>query len=551
LPSSLIATPAILDRSVKGSGSLMKIFKFSFADLHSSGSLTNHNSSAKASLTRRIRWGLAGNLILPVLIALTFLAFTYAYYPFQEKLQFDTDEGLNLMRSSLVSLGHPLYLEVSSDQPPLFTQLLGLLLRIVGFEVNPARLLVLLFSTLLVWSGAQFLELTRGKLAAISFLPLAILLPRYLELSVSVMIGVPSIALAVLSMLFVTIWHKKHNNLWLALSGFVLALSMLIKLFTGFLAPIFLVGMTASMYFSAKEAGLSWRLLRPALIWSISFASMLILLGLILVGPQNIWQIILPHISASSNTVLQDESSSINTYLQAAIPMLLLGLFGALVAIYRRNWLGLYPLAWAAVAYIFLSFYSPVWYHHQLLITIPAALLAATGVGEGLLALIQLRQPSGRKLLPALLGAVALISFVLVSNLYWQELRSDLRESPSFSSAVPLKATQGKIKVLKTMNKYIDQTNWIVTDMPMYAFRVQRPVPPNLATFSQKRLVTGSLTDKDIISAMQTYHPEQVLMARFTIPALETYLQKNYTLVLSVEFFRLFIRNDLNPEVIQ
>ena len=120
----------------------MKIFKFSFADLNSSGLLTNRNSSAKASLKHRIEWGRLGNLLLPVMLAVIFLTFTYAYYPFQEKLQFDTDEGLNLMRSSLVSLGHPLYIEVSSDQPPLFTQLLGLLLPVVGFEVNPARLLV-------------------------------------------------------------------------------------------------------------------------------------------------------------------------------------------------------------------------------------------------------------------------------------------------------------------------------------------------------------------------------------------------------------------------
>jgi hypothetical protein len=97
------------------------------------------------------------------------------------------------------------------------------------------------------------------------------------------------------------------------------------------------------------------------------------------------------------------------------------------------------------------------------------------------------------------------------------------------------------------MNEHIDQTNWIMTDMPMYAFRVHRPVPPALATFSSKRLATGALTDKEILAAMRAYQPEQVLMARFEIPALEEYLQKNYTLILSVEYFRLFLRKDLLP----
>jgi hypothetical protein len=114
-------------------------------------------------------------------------------------------------------------------------------------------------------------------------------------------------------------------------------------------------------------------------------------------------------------------------------------------------------------------------------------------------------------------------------------------------SGFSLRATGGKLRVIRTMQEYADQTNWILTDMPMYAFRVQRPVPPILATFSSKRLATGSLTEEDILAAMREYRPEQVLMARFEIPALEQYIQEHYTLILSAEYFRLFIRNDLNP----
>src|SRR5215208_7809327 len=111
----------------------------------------------KTQSIKKIWWNDVGNIILPILLALTFLAFTFSYYPFREKLQYDTDEGLNLMRSMLVELGHPLYSEVSSDQPPLFNQILAFVFRVTGFEVNAARMLVLLFSTLLVWAGAQFL----------------------------------------------------------------------------------------------------------------------------------------------------------------------------------------------------------------------------------------------------------------------------------------------------------------------------------------------------------------------------------------------------------
>src|SRR5512139_3635667 len=177
----------------------------------------------KTQANNKTRWETVTDILLPIIIALVFLVFVFSYYPFREKLQFDTDEGLNLMRSMLVALGHPLYAEVSSDQPPLFNMILAIVFRVAGFNVDAARGLVLLFSTLLVWACAQFLELTWGKLAAVLFLPLIILAPRYLNLSVAVMIGLPAIALAAASMVFVTLWHRTRNSTWLVLSGCLLA----------------------------------------------------------------------------------------------------------------------------------------------------------------------------------------------------------------------------------------------------------------------------------------------------------------------------------------
>lgn len=492
-------------------------------------------------------WDQSRQLLLPILIALIFFVFTFSYFPFREKLQFDTDEGLNLMRSMLVSLGYPLYSQVSSDQPPLFNHVLALLFRIGGGpDVYRARLLVLLFSSLLVWAGAQFLQITSGKLAAILFLPLMIMVPRYLNLSVAVMIGIPSIALAVVSMLFVAVWHQKRTNLWLILSALLLVLSVLVKLFTGFLVPIFLAGITVSEYLRRSNEKLSLRILQPAFLWSVSFIGFGILLGLLLVGFQNAWLIIFPPLSAPSQDVFQSGHFSVNLHLQSAFPLLVLGLLGVGISLYKRKWLMLYPLAWAVLAYAMLSFYSPVFYHHQLLITIPMAMIAAAGVGEGVSSFFELRHTSDLVRFRTGLGIAALAGFIWVSAIYARVLDKDLLNSPSLGGS-ELQATAGKLKILNIMNEYVDQTHWIVTDVPMFAFRVARPVPPVLATFSSKRLATGSLTEEDILTAMHEYRPEQVLMARFEIPALEAYLQEHYTLMASPEFYRLFLRNDLVP----
>jgi 4-amino-4-deoxy-L-arabinose transferase-like glycosyltransferase len=489
-------------------------------------------------------WSQAKHYLLPVCVALIFLLFTFFYYPFREKLQFDTDEGLNLMRSMLVALGYPLYSQVSSDQPPLFNNILALVFRVGGPDVYRARLLVLLFSTVLVWAGAQFLQITSGRWAVILFLPLIIMVPRYLNLSVAVMIGVPSIAMAVVSLMLLAMWHQRRSTIWLILSALLLGLSVLIKLFTGFLVPIFLAGMVISEYLKRRKGTISWRVVEPALVWGVSFVVVVALLGLGMVGLRNAWFIIFPPLSAPSQDVFQSDHFSLNLHLRDALPMLLLGLLGTGIALYRRRWVLLYPLAWAAVAYVMLSFYSPVFYHHQLLITVPMALMAAAGTGEAVSALLAPGLSSGPLGLRWALGIAALAGFLWVSAIYRPVLDKELLNGPSLGDS-ELQATAGKLRVLNLMNEYIDQTNWIVTDVPMFAFRVGRPVPPVLATFSSKRLATGSLTEEDILTAMREYQPEQVLMARFEIPALEAYLQEHYTLVLSPEFYRLFLRNDL------
>jgi hypothetical protein len=257
--------------------------------------------------------------------------------------------------------------------------------------------------------------------------------------------------------------------------------------------------------------------------------------------------IISPHVAAPTTDWLQGPGYSINTRLQAAVPLLFVALFGALFSVYRRNWLALYPLAWSLLAYTLFSFYSPVFYHHQLLVTVPAMMLAAAGVAEGIFSLLRLRHASDILRFPALLGVGALLSFVFVSFHYLPGLDKQLWNKPRLTD-ISLKASPARLRVIRTMNEYVDQTNWIMTDVPIYAFRVQRPVPPNMATFSSKRLATGALTEEDILASMREYHPEQVLMARFEIPALEAYLQENYTLILHVDYFRLFLRNDLIPE---
>ena len=108
-----------------------------------------------------------------------------------------------------------------------------------------------------------------------------------------------------------------------------------------------------------------------------------------------------------------------------------------------------------------------------------------------------------------------------------------------------LKATSTEYRLLKLIDKYAPRTQWLVTDMPMYAFRTRLAVPPELGAFTSKRVYTGNLTEAELLEAIETYQPEQVLFGRFEFPGLQSYLDEHYQLVQAHDQTHLYIRKDL------
>jgi hypothetical protein len=83
------------------------------------------------------------------------------------------------------------------------------------------------------------------------------------------------------------------------------------------------------------------------------------------------------------------------------------------------------------------------------------------------------------------------------------------------------------VGMLDVMREYADATNYILTDRPMFAIWLGKPVPPEVAALTGKRLLTGELSQIEIISAIVEYQPEQVALARFELPQVEAYLQQH------------------------
>jgi hypothetical protein len=467
-------------------------------------------------------------------------------YPFRFVFEFDPDEGNILIVANHITEGFSLYSEVWTDHPPLIPHFLSALFQIFGMNVTIARIFILLLSCMLIWALVVYLRSFWGTSHAILGVLLVILLPHYTRLSVSVMIGLPSIVFAVVSFVSLAFWHRKRAAVLLVFSALFLGISVMIKLQTGFLSAIFIIGLLISE-FRQRGGGVSWiTLLKPGFVWVLVFFSFVMIVGILLIGKEGIHQLVGFHLTARSTQVLQTWSGDvrISQSLEESWPIFALSLIGSFYAIRTRSFTATYLIAWILVGYILLTQLQPIWYHHQLLLTIPACILAAIAVGEGFQTLMHLRALRAiplRKSIPVVISICSLAAYLYLRMLpAINEYRYNL---PNFRP--PTTPPIPRQEMLAIISDYADETTLMITDRPMFAFRTGIAVPPELAVFSGKRFLTGSLTEKDIIRVIRSTNPEQVALTRFSMPDVSAYLADNYQLTFIYRNNQLYIRNDL------
>jgi predicted membrane-bound mannosyltransferase len=479
-------------------------------------------------------------LIIPV----AYFLLVTLFYSFRFVLEFDPDEGNNLILANQIIGGFSLYSDVWTDHPPLLPFFLATIFRVFGLNVAIARLFILLLSCALLGAIVLYLQTFWGSLHVIVGACLVLLLPHFTRLSVSVMIGLPSIVFGVISFVNLAFWHRDRSTWFLVFSGISLGISVMIKLQTSFLPPIFIIGLILSGL-SPRNGEKHWmRVLRPALIWAIVFIGFVSFVGIRFIRSQGITQLIEFHITASESTTLQSWSGDLGIFeLKGTWPIFILSLIGSYYSIRKRSYMAIYLLAWIFAGLILLTQLEPLWYHHKLLITIPAGILAAIAVGEGVESIMHEGSLTVRlrNILPLAASTVALIAFLAI------QLPSAVNEyNPNLPNFIPptTPATQLQ-EMLAIISDYADETELIVTDRPMFAFRAGLSVPPELAVFSGKRYLSGYLTENDFLRTIQATHPEQVALTRFSMPEVVAYLDEGYRREYSSVPYLLFIRNDI------
>jgi tetratricopeptide (TPR) repeat protein len=427
-------------------------------------------------------------------VALAFAAAVYATSPFRALVEIDTDEGVNCAKALLVDRGYHLYADIWSDQPPVFTLLLRAFFGLVGWDVERGRILVLLLAAATVFAVYDALRIAAGHRAAVAGAFFLVTAAFFRQLAVSIMIGLPSIAFATLSLWALVRFAKGRRRAWIAASGALFGLSAGTKLFVAFLAPLALAWLFLdALRAPAPRARL--RALGPPLFFVAGLAVALGAIALAVApGLGELAQLVRGHKQARETW---HGTSRFAALLAADREVYALALLGTIEALRARRGTILLFAAASALALAALAGHAPHWYHHCLLASVPASVVAGFAVGA---ALGPRPGPPPRLFRAGVLAAVVLLAARLITAEPPIDLRS-YRERDA-----------GDRLALALARRHADAVEEVLTDRPIFAFRLARPVDPWLAVFTSKRVKTGELPLARLRASLERDRPGLVVL---------------------------------------
>ena len=446
-------------------------------------------------------------------------------------IEIGSDEHYEVMKALLWVKGYPLYGIMWNDQPPLHTILLGLLFRCFGPTIGVARVLAVLFGLLLLAGCFVLVRKRCGTWAASVATVTLLAAPQALELSVSVMLEVPAMAVGLWALWPIYRWADSWREseirrpksdwalwpvyrwggrpgggsaYWLVASGVLLATALQIKLTAAIFAP----ALCAEIFLATACGGLAGakERARNALLWCGSGAVWFVLLGLLLgSGYRQAWA---SHFSART----LEAAAAVGSF----PPGLLLehpeGLAGAALGLALAAWLGrfrriAFPYVLLLTVTLIHLVHRPWWPYYYLHFAIPLAWL--TGYAAAELSRLPLR-PGKRDwrrivgLAGAAMAGATLLALIategggrLIAGIERARGLPRIEDSP----------------LIATMRRYAGRTRWVYARSSICAFHAKLPVPPELAVLVRKRFWSGQISDAQILAVIQRYAPEQILVS--------------------------------------
>jgi hypothetical protein len=452
--------------------------------------------------------------------------------PWWSQYQFNIDEGVNLIKGALVANGYHLYDQIWDDQPPVLTLILAAVHLVFPFNVAVPRAIILAVASALLWSLFRLVRRSDGVLAAWIAVAALGTSNLFLVFSVSVLIGLPAIALAVcaIDQAMVGALEKKPQRY--LLSGLLFGLSLQIKMFTVLMLPSLICAVLcvpkASMRTDRRRARDVTLTLGVALATFLTIA--------IVMREPLLPQLFMPHLISGRAAEFYSKYHGwayLGGLLAREPILLVLGAAGVVATLLRPH--DLYgarsiPFLWLCISLITFANHRPVFLHHLPMILVPLAWLGGSAVQMGVswLATIGAGRSQQNSLVFAVVAILITAGALHAPNFYFNDI---VTEDP-----VALATAE--------FRKYSTAEPWVVTDLPMAAYRAGVLVPPELAVFSAKRWINGYLPTPLIISVIRERRPSQVMFHFFSVDSeLEHFLNNSFYVRWSAEPH--YIRSDL------
>jgi len=476
------------------------------------------------------------NKLFWIALMVILLAFFLWQVNHLEGFRWDYDEGVYMMDARLIRAGHRLYSDIFSAHPPLFVQSIAWAFAVLGTSAQVARAVVVVYSTVGLLAAALVARELGGPLAGLSAASLLAVTPDFFLYSRVCIQDLPAISMATLALLWSLLYWRSGRRVWLLLSGFSLAIGLLLKLLVLFAVPVLAISVVLCHFHSSSSPrgdfrnASPWRRTFVALLWwGGSLVVPILLCAAFYKARPMVEQTLLFHWQARDAFEWDAlyNLRGITRYVVKDRGLFVLAFYGVIVLLIRSVRRSVPLILWCLIAALMLVNRAPLWPHLLTPLLLPLSIWAGLAVEHVFHVLNAARKTRKRR---DVVGATVSVCVLIAYLLYLPDLvRTDAEQ---------LTAPQKPIEmfIAHFLQAVTDPDDFIVTDEPLVVFWADRNVPPPLTDTSLVRMRTGFLTTEQLVSLTEEYDPPAIVFwisDRFVrnAPEYVDWVEERYTFV--------------------
>ncbi|GHO68734.1 hypothetical protein KSC_076260 [Ktedonobacter sp. SOSP1-52] len=469
-----------------------------------------------------------------VTLAIFVLALLLRLYRIDIPIDLDSyDEGVYWQTLRALSSGHALYQQTFYSQPPFFVLSIFPTYLALGQSLWAARFGVVLISLLGVLGCYCIGYALAGRLGALVAALLMTLDPLYLSQSQKLQAEAPSVAFMTLAVGLAWLWWRhpggKRGNALVVLCGIVLVLGVLCKLLA--VAALVPIGILLLMYLYRglrQPREKRWPLFMPLLLaLGASILAFLVIILPYLGAFAQLWDGVVTFHLVAGKVLASSAKGNIHMLLTIrSYPLLYAALAAAFFACVRRDWRIIAPLAWFLVSAVLLWRQVPLFAHHLVYLVPPMIAMVAVGLAPLLDRLQRTEVGLARLARWTVALTLLIVLFTTASNIL--QVRHNFRALPAGTRA----QDQRVVADMRTLTK---PGSLVVTDAQFLAGLADRSTPASLVDTSGVRIMTGYVTEEQLIQ--EASRPEVQTVLFYTgrlhssqVAGFHTWVRQHYTL---------------------